>query len=157
MFHSNFRIIFTTNSHSCVALLPIVLSCPKPSKIPKILISIGDHIKKKRLEKQLTQLQLARLIGVKEESVYNWENDRSKPKVYLLPKIIEFLEYLPFELPKETIGEKIKSYRQEHGLSQRKLAELLRVDQTTIRDWENGKHKPLGKMKKRISEILLQC
>ena len=144
-----------TQPHSCVALLPIVLSCPKPSKISQNLISIGDHLKKKRLERQLTQLQLARIIGVEETSVYNWENNRSKPKVYLLPKIIEFLGYIPFEVPSKTIGDRIKSYRKEHGLSQRKLARLLGVDQTTIRDWESGKHKPIKKLLKRISEILV--
>ena len=122
--------------------------------MPQNLISIGDHIKKKRLEQQLTQLQLARLIGIEETSVYNWENNRSNPKIYLLPKITEFLGYVPFELPKETMGDKIKSYRKGHGLSQRKLAKLLSVDQTTIRDWENGKHKPSKELLKRISEIL---
>ena len=146
-------------THSCVALLPIVLSCTKPSKIPQKLISIGDNIKKKRLERQLTQLQLARLIGVEETSIYNWENNRSKPKVYLLPKIIEFWGYVPFELPMETIGDRIKSYRKEHGLSQGKLAQLLSVDETTFRDWENGKHKrqvsPSKKLLKRITEILV--
>ncbi|MHB8581523.1 MAG: helix-turn-helix domain-containing protein [Ignavibacteriaceae bacterium] len=126
----------TINSHSCVALLPIVLSCTKPSKIPQKLNSIGDHLKKKRLERQLTQLQLARLIGVEETSIYNWENNRSKPKIYLLPKIIEFLGYVPFKLPKETVGDKITGYRKEHGLSQRKLAKLWSVNQTTIRNWD---------------------
>ena len=137
-----------------MALLPIVLIGSKPSRIPQNLFSIGDHIKKKRLELKLTQLQLAKLIGVKEESIYNWEKNRSKPKIYLLPKIIEFLGHVPFELPRETIGDKIKSYRKEKGLSQRKLAKLWGVHQTTIRDWENGKHTPIGKMKKRIFEIL---
>ena len=98
---------------------------------------------------------MARIIGVEETSVYNWENNRSKPKVYLLPKIIEFLGYIPFEVPSKTIGDRIKSYRKEHGLSQRKLARLLGVDQTTIRDWESGKHKPIKKLLKRISEILV--
>ncbi len=137
-----------------MALLPIVLIGSKPSKIPQNPVSIGDHIKKKRLERQFTQLQLARLIGVEETSIYNWENNRSRPKVYLLPKVIEFLGYVPFELPKETIGDMIKSYRKEHGLSQRKLAKIWGVDQTTIRDWENGKHKPGKKIFERVTEVL---
>ncbi len=87
--------------------------------------------------------------------MYNWENNRSKPKVYLLPKIIEFLGYVPFGSPKETFKDKVKSYRKEHGLSQMKLALLWGIDQTTVRNWENGKHTPIGKMKKKISELLL--
>ncbi|MHB9010680.1 MAG: helix-turn-helix transcriptional regulator [Ignavibacteriaceae bacterium] len=63
---------------------------------------------------------------------------------------------IPFESWNETLGDKIIGYRKEHGISQRKLTEFLSVDKTTIRDWESNKHKPIGKMKKRISEILLQ-
>jgi len=33
---------------------------------------------------------------------------------------------------------------------------LWGVDQTTIRDWENGKHKPIGKLKKRVDKILVR-
>jgi DNA-binding XRE family transcriptional regulator len=100
-----------------VALLPIVLTCIKPSKILQILNSIGDHLKKKRFEQLLTQLELAKRPRVEETTIYNWENNRSKPKVSLLPTIIELLGYVPFELAKETIGDKIIAYRKERGLS----------------------------------------
>jgi DNA-binding XRE family transcriptional regulator len=134
----------------------IVLKAQKPLKkaYPISLITIGDHIKKKRLDMSLFQKNVAYQIGVTEEAVYNWENNRCNPKIYLLPKIIEFLGYVPFESPKETIGDKIKAYRKEHGLSQRKLAKLLSVDQTTIRDWESDKHQPSKKLLKRLSKIL---
>ena len=134
----------------------ITLRAKKPTNpaYPLSLISIGDHIKKKRIDLNLFQKDVAKLIGVKEESVYNWENNYSKPKIYLHPRIIKFLGYVPFDLPKETIGDKIKSYRKEHGLSQRKLAKLWGVDQTTIRDWENNKHQPGKKLAERISNIL---
>jgi DNA-binding XRE family transcriptional regulator len=145
--------IISINPHGCVALLPIVLICTKPSKILQKLNSIGDHLKKKRIEQILTQLELAKHLSVQETTISNWENNRSKPKIYLLPKIIEFLGYVPFELPKETIGDKIFAYRKEHGLSHRKLAKLLSVDQTTIRDWERNKHKPSKKLSRKISEI----
>ena len=133
-----------------MALLPIVLTCTKPSKTPQILNSIGDHLKKKRIEQNLTQLDLAKLIGVEEDTICNWENNHSQPRLFLLPKIIEFLRYVPFELPKETIGDKIIAYRKEHGLSQRKFAKLLSIDQTTVRNWENNKHKPDKKLLKKI-------
>ncbi len=99
-------------------------------------------------------MELAKRIGVEETTISNWENNRSKPKIYLLPKIIQFLGYTPFELTNETIGDKIIAYQKEHGLSQRKLAKLLSVDQTTIRDWESNVHKPSKKLLDRISEVL---
>jgi transcriptional regulator with XRE-family HTH domain len=88
-------------------------------------------------------LEISKGIGVEETKISNWENNRSKSKIYLLLKIIEFWGYIPFELLKETIGNKIIAFRKEHGLSQRKLAKLLSVDQTTIRNWERNKHRPM--------------
>ncbi|MHB9010665.1 MAG: hypothetical protein ACYC49_00340 [Ignavibacteriaceae bacterium] len=61
----------------------------------------------------------------------------------MLHKIIEFLGYVPFELPQETIGNKVKTYRNEHGLRQRKLAKLWNVDPTTARDWEGKNTNPI--------------
>lgn len=134
------------------------LKAQKPPKkeYPKALDTIGDHIKKRRLELNLYQKDVAKIIGVKEESIYNWENNYSEPQIHLLPKIIEFLKYIPYNLHNNnmTIGDKIIFYRKLHGLSQRRLAEFLEVDETTIRDWEKEKHQPEKKLLKRISEIL---
>ena len=97
----------------------ITLKAPKPHKklYPKALVTIGDHVKKKRLDLNLSQKDVSLIIGVKEESIYNWENNRSQPKVYLIPKVIEFLKYVPVELPQKTVGEKIKSYRKEQRVN----------------------------------------
>ena len=72
-----------------------------------------------------------------------------------MPKIIQFLGYVPFELSQETLSDKLMAYRKVHGLTQRTLAKLLSVDETTIRDWENGKHKPSKKLSERISMIFI--
>jgi transcriptional regulator with XRE-family HTH domain len=134
-----------------------VLKAEKPlnSQYPISLNTIGDHIKRRRVDLNLSQKATADLLRVTECTVTNWEKNHSQPRLYLLPKVIRFLKYVPFGLPKENIGEKIIAYRNEHGLSQRKLAKLLSVDQTTIRDWERNKHKPSKKLLKRISEILI--
>ena len=102
----------------------------------------------------MTQLALANIIGVDECTVTNWEKNHSQIRLYLLPKIIEFLGYVPFQLPKETISGQLMAYRKLHGLTQRNLAKLLSVDETTIRDWENGKHKPMKKLLNRISKLV---
>ena len=134
----------------------VTLKAQKPSNkpYPKSLHTIGDHIKKRRLDLNLTHKQAAKLIGVQDDSICNWEHNYVTPKIHLLPKIIQFLGYVPFELPKETMSDKMITYRKVHGLTQRKLAELLSVDETTIRDWENCKHKPSKKLLKRINNIM---
>jgi len=114
---------------------------------------IGDHIRKRRVELKLLQKDVAKLLGVKKESIYNWENNHNSPKIYLLPKIIEFLGYIPFELSTKTTAERTLYYRKVHGLSQEKLAELLSVDESTIRNWESGKHRPSKKSSETIEKI----
>jgi ribosome-binding protein aMBF1 (putative translation factor) len=39
-------------------------------------------------------------------------------------------------------------------MSQKRLAQLLGVDPTTIRDWEHKKHKPISKSLRKIDEFL---
>jgi transcriptional regulator with XRE-family HTH domain len=41
-----------------------------------------------------------------------------------------------------------------HGLTQEKLAGLLKVDESTIRYWERDKHKPSKKLLKIITRFL---
>ncbi|MGA7721482.1 MAG: hypothetical protein WCA84_09930 [Ignavibacteriaceae bacterium] len=66
----------------------------------------------------MTQKAVADFCVVDECTVTNWKKNHSQHRLYLLPKIIEFLGYVPNELPKETFGDKLKAYRHKHGLSQ---------------------------------------
>jgi len=49
---------------------------PNPA-YPKELKTLGQQLRKRRLDLGLTQKQVAEIIGVTESSVYNWER-RSK-------------------------------------------------------------------------------
>jgi DNA-binding XRE family transcriptional regulator len=56
----------------------IRLKSPKPNpdnRYPKELKTLGDHLRKRRLDKGLLQNDLARLLGVDKTTVTNWEND----------------------------------------------------------------------------------
>ena len=121
----------------------ITLKAQKPSLIPQNPQSIGEHIRKRRLEQNLFQADVARLIGVEETSIYNWESNRSNPSVKYIPEIIKFLGYLPDIFPNKTLGEKLIYYRKVHGLSQKKLAVKLGIDQGTLRRIE--KNSPASK------------
>ena len=41
--------------------------------------TIGEHIRKKRMDCRRMQSDVANIIGVSEESIWNWENGRTKP------------------------------------------------------------------------------
>lgn len=48
----------------------------------------------------------------------------------------------------------IRPWREEKGLTQCELAELLEVDQTAISQWERGRAKPRADKLLRLAEIL---
>jgi DNA-binding XRE family transcriptional regulator len=70
------------------------------------------------------------------------ENNRVEPSLLYIPDVIKFLGYIPFKTTSNNLGEQIIIYRRLHGLTQEKLAQLLRVDFTTIGHWERGEHWP---------------
>lgn len=48
------------------------------------------RIKHLRQSRELNQVQLAEKLGVKKQSVSNWENDNIMPSVVMLEKIADF-------------------------------------------------------------------
>lgn len=54
-------------------------------------MSIGTQIKKARLSQNLTQKQLADLIGVTKNAVTNYERDTSSPKEPILFELLKVL------------------------------------------------------------------
>ena len=66
----------------------------------------------------------------------------AKPAIKHIPKIIEFLGYVPFDTSNISVGEKIVVYRKILGLSQKILACQLGIDPCTLRKWERNKWQP---------------
>ena len=115
---------------------------PLPSAYPRTLKTLGDHLRKRRLDLNLLQKEVAQKIGVGETSVYNWENNLAKPALRFIPRIIEFLGYVPFDTSNLSAGERIVVYRRLLGISQKKLAHRLGIDPCTLSKWERDKRKP---------------
>jgi transcriptional regulator with XRE-family HTH domain len=125
-----------------------------PVSYPQIPISIGDNIRKKRMELKLLQKDVAKILGVTEDSITNWEKNRSVPQIHFFPGIINFLGHLPFEIDLTTFSGKIKAYRQINGLSQNKIGEIFKVDGTTVCSWELGENQPHKRMIAKLDSIL---
>lgn len=66
------------------------------------------------------------MIGVTESTVWNWEHGR-EPELKYIPKIIEFLSYVPFEYPEDPIG-RLRYFKLVNGLSYERLNELMGKD-----------------------------
>ena len=52
-------------------------------------LKIGNRIKAKRRERNLTQEELASILGVTKAAVSKWENEESYPDITLLPQIAQ--------------------------------------------------------------------
>lgn len=83
--------------------------------------TIGEHIRKKRMQVGLFQNDVARLLNVTADCVTYWENNRSTPQINYYPRIISFLGYNPFKINTNTLSGKIFAYRCIHGLSAKKV------------------------------------
>ena len=70
--------------------------------------------------------------------------------VHLIPRISQFLGYIPPMFSRQTTGQKIIAYRHVRGTSQRKLALQLEVDPATLGRWERDESLPTGKLKLRL-------
>lgn len=136
----------------------IALKAKKPifrEKYPDFLTTWGDYIKARRLYLKLTKRALSLRFNVDDVTIYLWENNRVKPSITQIPKIIEFLGHDPFKKEAKNLGDKIREYRRIHGLSQKKLAEQLGVDQTTLAAWERGEYRPKQKLLSRLNAVLI--
>ena len=60
--------------------------------------SFGEFLKEKRLEKNLTQKELSKLLIVSESAISKWEKDVAHPDITLLPKLSEILGVTEHEL-----------------------------------------------------------
>ena len=117
----------------------VVISAPKPlpEGYPEHVTSVGDHIRKKRMDLGLYQRHVAETIGVSEGAVELWELRGYEPHPHSWPGVISFLGYDPFPPPKTT-AEKIKAVRRRLGLTSRELAKQLQADRGAITRWEAG-------------------
>jgi DNA-binding transcriptional regulator YiaG len=142
------------NGLGYVALVEINLSAAKPTKIPTILKTWGDHIKKRRLQLNLSQEDLAMQLGVGLGAVRRWEWNLNQPRPMHIPGIISFLGFVPQLIPQGTIGERIKAYRLLRGLSSERMSRILRCETSLLRKWEKGTATPTGDRRLRIEGML---
>ena len=52
----------------------------------------ANRLKGLRQSRELNQVQLAERLGVKKQSISNWENDNIMPSVEMLEKIADFFQ-----------------------------------------------------------------
>ncbi len=140
------------STHLAIPALPFSrmtrnVSRPKPKSYPKELKTIGDHIRAWRTDNFLSQAEVAKILGICEDSVVGWEMRGTIPAIKQMPGIIRMIGYLPVEIDTSTFGGRIINYRHIKGLTPREFGDLISADPSTVRNWENGKRSPSKKKK----------
>ncbi|MBS1683244.1 MAG: helix-turn-helix domain-containing protein [Bacteroidetes bacterium] len=89
------------------------------------------------MERRLLQKDVAEIVGVTEDCITLWENNKSDPTAKYVAKIIQFIGELPPILP-DTFAGKVKAYRYVHGLTHAQMGRLVGVNGSTVSAWEAG-------------------
>lgn len=109
---------------------------------PYYLKTLGDHLRKRRLDLNLTQKQLAEdILHTSTSNIKNWEANRRQVSLCFRPQIYEFIGYFPCDVSLR-LGLRLKERKKNFGLSIRMVSKMLLADPCTIAGWERGEHQP---------------
>lgn len=138
------------HGHTCVAhSLLFTISFDMSAKVshktyPVRLLTIGDHIRKIRLDRGLGHKHVAEAIRATAGSVNSWEVGRAEPEVRYIPAIIKFLGYNPRSMPSDTL-EQLRWFKWTHGMSLERLGKAMRRDPEQLAGWLSGRIRPFKK------------
>ncbi len=117
--------------------------------------TLGDHLRKRRLDLGLWQRTVAERLGVREETVTLWESGLARPLARHYGRIVQFLGYDP-EPGDSTLPGRLRAVRRRLGLSQAELAAVAGLDEGSVCRWESGNRQPCRWMVSRVTAILDQ-
>ena len=126
------------HAHGRVAFLPclpVTLKCLKPKETDFEPHTLGEHIRKRRLELGLTQKDAAKQLDCCWSALLNWEKGKRQPSMKSIPAIIAFLDYDPSPKP-TNLSQQLAAVRREMGWSIKHAAARLGVDPGTWGRWE---------------------
>jgi transcriptional regulator with XRE-family HTH domain len=146
-FTNNFNTANTTYN------INIPLNIQKDTGISKDPVTLGDHLRRRRLELGLYQKDVAVQIGVTTSTIWNWENNWSSITLSCMPKVIAFLGYNPVPCPNDLM-ERLAWYKQVNGLSLEQLGADMGRDPEQLSDWLSGRHKPCRRNRKEVELFL---
>jgi len=122
---------------------------------PASLNTLGDHLRKVRLDRGLSQPQVAMLLKVTTDSITGWELNRYVPQARMTKRIIQFLGYVPILGKCESLNERLFRARQILGHTQEQAAKKMRCDESNIRQIESGKRHPRVETSQKIERYIL--
>ncbi len=115
-------------------------------RYPKELKTIGDHLRKRRLDLGLRQKDVGALVGAAKPTVDAWEHRATRPSGEVLRRLVEFLGYEPAEAASPTtLVRQLSALRRELRLARSEAAEILGLSYEALWAWETGRRQPRGR------------
>ena len=127
---------------------------PSDPPDPAGLRTLGDHLRRRRLDLGLLRREAAARLGAHVATLANWEVGRAAPALWFYPAILVFLEYDPRPPAPGRLGQQLQHHRRGRGLTQAALAHQLGVDPGTLARWEHGTREPAGKFAAKAEAVL---
>lgn len=134
--------------------MKIRLKAPKPLLYDPEPKTIGGHLKKRRHELKLQQKQVAGRLKINQCTYIKWEANRVDPEIRYWPRIIEFLGYDPLRPTTQSLGDQLAATRRALGLSRKRVATILRIDEATVANIENGTSRLTGEALGRVRQFV---
>lgn len=133
------------------------LIAPRPRALPRgyptSLSTLGDHIRRRRLDLGLLQRTVAKELDVREKTIGLWENGLARPLPRSYGRIVRFLGYDP-EPGDLSVAGRLRAVRRRLGLSQADFAAKVGLDEGSVCRWESGSRPPSRWMANRVAAIL---
>ncbi len=129
---------------------------PKPKGYPLELKTVGNHIRRKRMDEGLSLNDVGDIIGVSDETLTSWALHNRKPMIAQYPGIIRFLGYDPLDTGGNSIKERLGRYKRAKGYSNKALSKMIGCDEATItRLFENKRlfNRSFDKIDKFLREV----
>ena len=92
---------FKPNQSAVKIKIPLII--PVFVEITRKPITLGDHLRQRRIELELYQKDVAAKLGVTTSTVWNWEN-RGSIDLRFIPRVIKFLGHNPISQPEDLMG-----------------------------------------------------
>lgn len=138
--------------HSCHKQL--IARKPINMAYPTSLNTLGDHLRKVRLDRGLSQPQVAKLLKVTPDTITGWELKRHQPPARLAKGIIHFLGYIPFQVEGLSIGKKLYFARLLSGKTQDQVAAEIGCDGSNLRRIELSQRNPRKEIYYKIQKFI---
>ncbi|MCP4181206.1 MAG: helix-turn-helix domain-containing protein [bacterium] len=105
-------------------------------------MTVGDELRTVRLDRDLTQHQVAEQIGVNRNFVYEMELGHHTNTIYALHKVYVFLGYIPktLRIDESVLQGRLYVYRVKRGYTHYALSLKIGIDKSTLARFEKGKN-----------------